>query len=192
MRSLGLLVAIALLAGCSLTGDDGGSDVTAQELGQLVLQPEDLGPAFLSFDEGPQGIAETSAEAVRLGRVEGWKARFRRTDTTPAPGPLVVASLVDLFESSEGAGDHLEALRAERTSPESGWQPVQDPDLGEESYALTLVQGTGGQAVRSFFVAWRAGELTGSVDANGFERRFTLADAVSLARKQANRMKDAA
>ena len=51
MRSVGLLVAIALLAGCSLTGDDGGSDVKAQELGQLVLQPEDLGPAFLSFDE---------------------------------------------------------------------------------------------------------------------------------------------
>jgi hypothetical protein len=46
--------------------------------------------------------------------------------------------------------------------------------------------------VRSFFVAWRAGELTGSVDANGFDRRFTLADVVSLAEKQASRMADAA
>jgi hypothetical protein len=192
MRSLALLVAVALLAGCSLTGDDGGSDVGAQELGQLVLQPEDLGRAFLRFDEGRQGIAETSAEAVRLGRVEGWKARYRRTGAVPARGPLVVASLVDLFESSEGAGDHLESLRAERASPESGWQPVQDPELGDESYALTLVQGTGGRAVRSFFVAWRAGGLTGSVDANGFDRRFTLADVVSLAEKQASRMADAA
>ena len=193
MRPLALLIAVLSLAGCSLTDDDDdeGSSVTGQELAQLVLQPGDLGIALVRFDEGPQGIAE-SGNATRFGRAEGWKARYRRTGTTATRGPLVVASLVDLFESSEGAGDHLEALRAERTSPESGWQAAEDPGLGDESYALTLVQGTGGQAVRSFFVAWRQRELTGSVDANGFDRGMTLADVVSLARKQALRMEEEA
>lgn len=191
MRPLALLVAVLLLSGCSLTEDDGGPNVTAQELEQVVLQPEDLGRGFFRFDEGRQRLAETGGDATRFGRVEGWNARYRRTGTNASRGPLVVASLVDLFESSEGAGDHLQGLRAERASLESGWQPAEDPELGDESYALTLVQGTGARAVRSFFVAWRQGELTGSVDANGFERRLALADAVSLARKQARRMEDA-
>ncbi len=191
MRPLALLVAVLLLGGCSLTEDDGGSTVSAEELERLVLQPEDVGRGFVRFDEGRQGIADTGGDPAQFGRMEGWKARYR-AGTNATRGPLVVASLADLFESSDGAADHLEALRAERTSPESGWQPAEDPGLGDESYALTLVQGTGPRAVRSYVVAWRRGELTGSVDVNGFERGLTLDDAVALAQKQARRMDEAA
>ena len=161
------------------------------ELEQLVLQPADVGSGFVQFDEGRQGIADTGGDPAQFDRVEGWKARYR-ADTNAIRGPLVIASLVDLFESSDGADDDLEALREERISPESGWQPAEDPGLGDESFALTLVQGIGARAVRSYLVAWRRGELTGSVDVNGFERGLTLDDAVALAQKQARRMDEAA
>jgi hypothetical protein len=181
-----VLVLSLVLAGCSLTGDD-ASSVSQDDLGQLVVQPEDLPSAFVRFDEGRQSLAESGGNPTRFGRVDGWKARYRRDGTTATRGPLVVASLVDLFESSGGASDHLEALRAERTSAEAGWKPVEGADLGDESVALTVEQG----GVRSYVVAWRDGEVTVSVDVNGFDGKLTLADALALAEKQARRISDA-
>ena len=190
MRALAFSFAALLLAGCSLTGDDGGSSVTPEHLKDLVLQPADLPRAFFRFDEGREGAVETGGKPERFGREEGWKARYRRTGTAETKGPLVVASLVDLFQSADGAEDELAAVRAARTVQGLGWKPVEAPKLGDEAVALTTDQGTGRNRIRFFFVAWRDDDVTASVEANGFAG-LALEDVAALAQKQARRIADA-
>ena len=60
-------------------------------------------------------------------------------------------------------------------------------DLGDEAVAITVVQ-PGGKPVRSFLIAWRERNATGSVTANGFEGRIHLGDILRLARIQEARM----
>ena len=190
MRALALFVAALVLAGCSLTGDDGGSSVTPERLKDLVLQPADLPSAFFRFDEGRQGAVETGGQPERFGREGGWKARYRRAGTVATEGPLVVASLVDLFQSADGAEEELAAVRAARPVQGPGWKPVEAPKLGDEAIALTTDQGTGRNRIRFFFVAWRDDDVTASVEANGFAG-LALEDVVALAQKQARRIADA-
>jgi hypothetical protein len=189
MRALVLFLATLFLAGCSLTGDDGGSSVPPERLKDLVLQPSDLSSAFFRFDEGRQGAAEAGGQPGRFGREGGWKARYRRAGTAQTRGPLVVASLVDLYQAADGAEEELAAVRAARTA-EGGWKAVEAPDLGDEAFALTTEQGIGASRIRFFYVAWRDADLTASVEANGFSGGLVLEDVVALARKQARRIAD--
>ena len=104
MRALLVLGVILLLTGCSLTGADDGDSarVTADELEETVLQPADVGPPFVVFDEGPQGNADQPvgrSARDRFGRTGGWKARYRRSGTPQTAGPLVVVALTDAFDS---------------------------------------------------------------------------------------------
>jgi hypothetical protein len=185
-----ILVLLLLLAGCSLGGDDGGG-VELRELSGLVLQPEDLPPVFDRFDEGRQAIADnpggSRAAPTRFGRRDGWKARYRRAGTPRTNGPLVVESRADLFESSSGADDDLEAARSDLAEGELKWQPIDEPGLGDESFAATLVQGR----VRYYHVYWRVDNVVAFVDVNGFEGRLALEEVLELARKQERRIADA-
>jgi hypothetical protein len=194
MRFLVLVSAAVVLAGCSLTGDDSGSVEPAQLEG-LVLQQDDLANEFVQFDEGPQGIADTpggrAADLNRFGRRGGWKARYRRPGTAETEGPLVVASLVDLFESTGGAEDELAALRDRLEESDLLWTTEAAPELGDEALAMKVSQGTGRTQAVFFLVGWREGELVASLEANGFADKLTLEDAISLAQKQAQRMSEA-
>jgi hypothetical protein len=196
MRRLLLLTAVVLLAGCSLTGGDDGASVEVGELKQLVLQPEDVDPAFLRFDEGKQGLTDLPggrpAEQGRFGRQGGWKARYRRAGTRQTSGPLVIASLVDVFESTSGAKDEFETVQTELRDGELEWQPTDAPRLGDEAVAMSLTQGTGQTKVSFFLVAWRDDNAVASIEANGFGDKITLDDAVALARKQEERIARAA
>jgi hypothetical protein len=190
-RSALLLALLALAAGCMGGGDS--SAIGTSELKGLVLQPGDLPPAFMRFDEGRQARIDqpggTLADVERFGRRDGWKARYRRPGSAATSGPLVVESKVDVFESAEGARNELEArrsrllegLRLEKAAPK----------LGDESYAATGTQGSGRFAVRFYLIGWRQENATASVFANGFEGKLALGQVVALARRQQARLEAA-
>ena len=196
MRLVALVSLCLLLAACSVRGDGGGATVEQSELSQTVLQPADLPRVFMRFDEGPQGLADSRGgrreEVDRFGREGGWKARYRRSGTTQTKGALVVASLVDVFDSVGGAEEEYDALQGDLAAGELGWQDVEAPQIGDESAARTVVQGSGPTGVRFFLIAWRVDNAVATLEANGFDRRMTLAEALALARKQQTRLAAAA
>ncbi len=190
-----LVVAVLLLAlagGCSLGGKKGDSKqtITAKELPKLVLQPEDLPPVFLRFDEGRQGRADqplgSRGDPARFGRQGGWKARYRRPGTPATRGALVIESRADRFKSSSGAKKELAAIELSQSDE------LPKPRLGDEARAVTFLQGPAGAGVRFYLVAWREDNLTASILINGFDGKMTLQDALSLARKQQGRIAAAA
>lgn len=195
MRTLAFLLAVVLLAGCSLGGDDEGGSVEPEQLQKLVLQPADIPRVFVSFDEGRQGSADQPgkrADMTRFGRKGGWKARYRRPGTTATIGPLVIASKADVFGSADGAKDEYEELRRDFREGELKWLPVDAPQVGDAAFALSLVQGTGPAGIRFFLVAWREDNVVASLEVNGFAGKVDGEDAVALARKQARRISTAA
>jgi hypothetical protein len=187
------LLLVLLLAGCSLSGDE--STIAVSDLPRIVLQPADLSPAFLRFDEGRQIFVDSPGgrrkDPARFGRQEGWKARYRRSGSQRTDGPIVVESRADAFKSSDGAKDDLDAARADLEDSELDWQPIDEPGLGDESFAATHVEPGLGKGVRYYQVYWRDSNVTASLALNGFEGRFPLADALALARKQEKRIADA-
>ena len=142
MRALGLLTIVALLAGCSLGGEDDGAAVDAGQLQQLVLQPADVPPEFMRFDEGRQLAAEQRIEGSSFDRLDGWKARYRRSGTPATEGPLVIASLADAFESESAAEDAFAELRSSLDEGDLGWQPVDAPAIGDEARVPPLYAAT--------------------------------------------------
>jgi hypothetical protein len=195
MRRLAALALIVASAGCSV-GEDDGRSVEPRALRNLVLQPADLPGAFIRFDEGPQSRADLPggrrSEATRFGRVEGWKARYRRPGPPTTTGPLVIESRVDLFDSADGAEEELDAVRLDGLEGDVPWSEIEAPELGDEAIGLTFAQGEGPASVRFYLLAWRQDNVAASVHVNGFDRRMSARDAVQLARKQASRIADAA
>ena len=185
MRLAALVLVAAVLAGCS-----GGSPTLPESaLPRLVLQPGDLPPGLERFDEGRQakadqpGGARTAAD--RFGRLGGWKARYRRTGSATAAGPLVVESRTDVFESDGGAKDELEAFS---TDPPGKSEKV---DLGDEGVLAATVQPAFPKPLRIYVVAWRHGNAVSVVTVNGF-RGVSGQKTLALARKQEARIEAAA
>lgn len=182
--ALGLLVALLAAAGC------GGGDVTEDELRSVVLQKRDLPPLFVRFDYGPIRAIELTgmrADPERFGRIGGWKARYRRRGTLTTEGPLVVESTADAFESVEGAQRDLRALDRELRGRRR--IPV---ELGDESFAAMSRQVSGISRVRFYTIVWREGNASASLTVNGFDGRLRLEHALVLARKQDERLSEAA
>jgi hypothetical protein len=189
-----VLALVLVAAGCSF-GDGSGGSIQRDELRGVVLQPQDLPRVFVRFDEGRQVMGDnpggSRADPTRFGRRDGWKARYHRPGTARTPGPIVVESRVDLFESSNGAEDDLEAARSDLTEGKIEWQPIDEPGLGDESFAATLVEGGEGSGVRYYQVYWRDDNVTAFLNVNGFEERLPLGDVLELARKQEERISTA-
>ena len=191
--ALGGAAALVLLAGC---GDGDGEKIEAKRLARIVLQPADLGRAFDQFDEGKLVRADIHpgprADETRFGHQGGWKARYKRSGSTATRGPLVIESRADVFEDAGGAEKDLDAYRAEfegevETAGNAATL-VDVPQVGEETVARTLGQGTGSFAVRFYTVAWRYRNATASVLVQGFRGKLTMRDALALARKQQRRL----
>jgi hypothetical protein len=190
MRLIALLTIAALTAGCSLGGGDGGASIEEAQLKTIVLQPEDVGRQFLRFDEGRQGIADAPSgnrsDPQRFGRVDGWKARYRRSGSAQTEGPLVIESRADLFESADGAADELEAIE------DNDFDKLDEPELGDDARAFQSSQsGTAGGA-RYYLIVWREDNVTAWLLVSGFEGKITFEDVLALARKQAGRTSRAA
>jgi hypothetical protein len=195
LAGLVTLVTLVALAGCSLGGDGNGAAVERRQLRDIALQPADLSPAFVRFDEGRQGFTDnpggSRTDASRFGRVDGWKARFRRVGSPDTQGPLVVESRADIFDSSDGATEELEALRRD-VRERTGWQQVEVSGMGDEAAGFTLLQGQAELRVAYHLVVWRQENVVASISVNGFARALPFADALELARKQARRIEGAA
>lgn len=201
-RRIFLCIALTtVLAGCSaLGGGDEAPAIPESGLPAIVLQPDDLGGNFTRFDEGRLAIADAPlgerADPERFGRIDGWKARFRRSGSAATVGPLVVESRADLFEGAGGAERELEAHQGELEPQARHPSPatfVELEELGDEAFALTQDAGDSppGSLV-SHTVAWRYRNASASVTANGFAPRLRLADVLALARAQQRRLAAAA
>jgi len=191
VRRLLLLVLLAVVAGCSL-GDDAGP-LRADALPGLVLLPSDLPPDYVRFDQGDQGKADSSpreiVDPVRFGRLGGWKARYRLPSGSKAAGPAVIDSRADVFEAEDGAAEDLEQLREGlKTGFGGGVETLRSPELGDDSVAATLEQGSGRFATRFYFFAWRHANATAFLTVNGQGSALKAADARRLAGIQAARI----
>lgn len=198
MRRTVPILAALLLAGCSGDEGGGGSNVSASKGQDLVLSSADVGKPFTQFDEGEQrrtDMAPPRDDPSRFHRQGGWKARFGRNGTVKTKGPLVIESRADLFESTGDANKDFDLYKEaldELAFGAAGQTVEPAPKLGEEAHVVTFRQGLPPTAVRNYAVAWRQGNVTGYVLANGFDGGLTLADAVELARKQEKRIERAA
>lgn len=186
MRWLVVAGMFLALAGCR----DADRGISTAELPRLVLQTKDVRATFTRFDFGRQVRLDLPsgqrADAGRFGRLAGWKARYRRAGSRATSGPLVVESRADAFKDDGGATDELEAIAEEWAA--AGSSEKLDAGPGDAALSRSVSQGSGRYATRFFEVAWRSRNVVGFVSASGFAGRITLADALSLARKQQQRI----
>ena len=186
MRAAFRVLTVAALTASVAACGGGSKGVSASAAGELVLQPRDLGAAFTRFYNGRQSrldVAGTSRSNLqRFDREGGWIARYHRGGS--GPGPLVVESRVDIFKTSGGAASDLAAYRYDlRTIPATQVRRIQVSGLGDASAAVTFVR-PGVLPLRTYIIAWRDGNVSASVTAQGFAGKFARADAVRLARLQ--------
>jgi hypothetical protein len=187
---LRFVVLLGLLLACVACMGGDGAVYERAELERMVIQPGDLPKVWSRFDAGRQVLADQPtgerSDPSRFGRVEGWKARYRRPGSPRTKGALVIESRADVFDGEDGARQDFEAYRDELTA--SGTSVEDEPGLGDDAIVSTLVQGD----VRFYLVLWRDANAVASVNVNGFARRLSRRDAVDLARKQQRRIESAA
>ena len=190
-RALPLLLALAFgAAGCFGGDDGGGTSISADSGESLVLSQSDVGDEFNQFDKGSQRLADLSPprdDASRFGRKGGWKARFSRPGTPATDGPLVISSLADLFGSEDGAKKDFKLYKQSLfTFTSSGGRMLSSPGLGDESQAVTYRQGLPPNEVDYYVIAWRDGNVTASLNLNGY--KLTWKQALALGQKQQQRI----
>jgi hypothetical protein len=188
LRVLALTFAAAALGGCGSSGPT----IPESKLASLVLKQSDLPAGFAAFYLGKQLRADQTprrSDPSRFGREGGWIGRYHRGGSLRTPGPLVVASRVDLFKDSGGARRDLQLYEGDIESGPA--KRIRIPKLGDEAVGATSVQ-PGVSSVRTYVIAWRRANATTQVEANGFGKRITLPDVLALARKQDARLRSAA
>ena len=185
-RGLAILLALAFLAAGCFGGGNGGS-ASASKGESLVLSQSDVGDEFTQFDKGSQRLADLTPprdEVDRFGRTGGWKARFSRPGTRTTDGPLVISSLADLFGSADGARKDFALYEQFLGGFEvtGGEKVVISDPATDEFAAVTYQQGLAPNAVTYYVVAWRTGNVTASLNVNGF--KLTWEQVVALMNKQ--------
>ena len=192
LRLLTLILLVAIASGCA--DDDDEPPLVRSELPRLVLQPDDLTPEWSSFDEGRQARADAltgaRADPGRFGRLDGWKARYRRPGSVQTEGPLVVESRADLFGAVSGAEQDFDAAVEELEQSTGPSRPVERLDLGDEGRSLVGAAGSTGELV-TVTVVWRERNVVATVTANGFSGSLSAADVAELARLQQQRLASA-
>jgi hypothetical protein len=191
-RLIPALFCLLLVAAC---GSSGGSKISDTQVQKLVLQDRDLPKAFGSFADGATMSLDVQGtprrDLARYGRKAGWVARYHRSGSPSTPGPLVVASMVDVFDSAGGAKKDFAAYVVELDRQSSrGAHPIDLPQLGDAAVGVTSLQASS-NPVRTYVIAWRERNATASLTAMGFDRRLSLAGVVALARRQEKRMQSA-
>jgi hypothetical protein len=157
-----LVIASGLLAGC---GSDEGT-VGVGALRTVVLQQADLPAGYRRIDVGELTDA-------------GWYAHYA--------GHLDVVSRAVVFSSSGGATEGLDRERELLTASREEWQPIDEPGLGSESFAATVVAA----GVRHYRVAWRRSNVAAALWVSGPTTGLPLGDVLALARAQDEHIADA-
>jgi hypothetical protein len=183
---LAVLIVPLALVGCGSKE----KTIAASKLSKLVLRQKDLLPVFSAFYLGKElgsDVTSSRRDPGRFGRRGGWTARYRRAGSPTTKGPLVIASRADLFADSGGAKKDLNLLaQSLRALPRT---KALLPRLGNDAFGIEQRQGSGRLSVVSYSLVWRRANATAAIDANGFVGKFTLGDALALARKQDARMR---
>ena len=188
MRRIVLVLGVAsLVAGCG-----GSHSISSKNLGDLVLQPSDVGPAFAQFGDGAQITADNAgtprSDPTRFGRRGGWVARYHRAGTKATRGPLIVGSRADVFAKSSGAVSDFGEYRTMLLQQEGATpRAVQPPPIGDEAVETTFTQ-PGLLPVRDYRLAWRYRNATASLIVSGWDGKVSAADVARLARRQQNRL----
>jgi hypothetical protein len=159
---------VALLAGCSVAGDE--KTIDESRLDELVLQPADV-----ALDVPPVYVRNLRGRPVLTVRYRG------------APASPMLESTVRVLASGEAAEDWLKNAR-EALQQKREWAPIDEPGLGDESFAATVVRAD----ARSYEVFWREANAAASLKAEGVEGTVPLEDVLALARKQEHRIEQAA
>lgn len=196
MRGLG--AAIFVLCGLFVGCGGGGARFSSEDLPNLVLRPDDVPKGFVSLQSARQARGDqfpgAQSDLSRFGREDGWKASFQPRSITPSTGgPIQIESRADVFEGDDGAEKDLAAYRSRFaqvvTDPDLFAEMLQLPPLGDEATGLTFRQsGAATTDLRYYTIAWRDGNVTAAIIVNGFNGRLFPADALALARKQAQRI----
>jgi hypothetical protein len=187
-KVLAIAVLAGVLAGCG--SGSSGPTISKSKLSTLVLQRADLPRGFAAFYFGPQLSADQTgarSDPGRFGRLGGWIGRYNRGGSPKTPGPLVVASRVDLFKDAGGARKDFALYPGQLEQP--GAKKIDVGKLGDEAVGVEMVR-TGAVSVRSYAIAWRQDNATAELELNGF--RLTRAEALALARDQSARLRRAA
>ena len=154
-RHLILLTSIGLvwLGSCGGGSDDGGVVLTADQLGDLVAQPQDAS-ADTDYDEaqsGPapldllsQGVASAHSRLEELGFQAGRSSIFVSSDPPPPDG-AVIGSGVFIFDDAASASRALEVHRSV-VVPDAmqGYEEIPVENLGDEAFAYTFASGPAG------------------------------------------------
>jgi len=159
MKFLAFAAVVVLLfpaAACSGGGesDDTAREISNEELGQMVLGPEQFGPEFAGFssgdENGPQTVEQIAnedddpaaerADLEQHGFTDGYKMLYY-TQQPPGGQVASVGSLVYLFETAEGAAGYLEDSIAEMRDDQEDEDPSaifewSDLDAGDEAVSL--------------------------------------------------------
>lgn len=188
---------LALIVGCA--GGD-SERIEVRELRRLVLQPSDLPATFERFDYGALTLNDANpgprSDPSRFEREGGWKARYKQAGSPATAGPLIVESKLDAFEDERGAERDLAAYAQEfdqAVAAAAGRAKlVRPPTIGDGAIAITTEQASGVNRVLFFTVVWRRANVSALIGVTGFGGKVSLADAVSLARKQDGRIERAA
>jgi hypothetical protein len=168
VRTGAWLLTLLGLAACSVGDKAKTIDDTRRD--KLVLQradvPRDLRPIYM------RSLADRPVSTVRFAR---------------AGRALSIESTVHVLESRDAAEERLEADR-DAVDRKPDWQPIDEPGLGDESFAATVRQA----GLRRYEVFWREHNAAASLKVEEFEGKMALADVLALARKQERRIADAA
>ena len=167
MRRL-VALGLVVLAGCDFGG--GAKTIDEARVDELVLQRDDVAPDLSS-------VYMRSLASRPVSRV-----RFSRTGTARS-----IESSVHVVESRDAAEERLDAER-DALDRKPDWLPIDEPGLGDESFAATVRQA----GLRRYEVFWREHNAAASLKVEDFEGRMALADVLALARKQEQRIADAA
>ena len=167
MRRL-VALGLVVLAGCDFGGD--GKTIEEARADELVLQRSDVPPGLR-----PAYVRTVSGRPVST-------VRFARTGTA-----LSIESSVNVLDSRDAAEERLDAER-DALDRKPDWLPIDEPGLGDESFAATVRQA----GLRRYEVFWREHNAAASLKVEDFEGRMALADVLALARKQEQRITDAA
>jgi hypothetical protein len=161
------LVALGLLtlAGCGLGEDE--PTIRIHRADGVLLQARDLGPGYRQLFL--RSLADHTPARVRYERTSA-EGVFDEADST-----------VWVLSSDDAADTHLEAERERRDG-----QPIDEPGLGEESFAVT----SAARGSREYRVYWREHNAAALLVVKADEQ-LAFSDVIELARKQEQRIADA-
>jgi len=168
-----LILVLIAVAGCSSGDKSGPASISSTEAPKLLLTEADVGNPFVQFDSGVlerREFAPPRDDPTRFGREGGWKSRFRRHGSPATSGPLVIESMIDLFDEQSGAKEDFKLYREslEELATGAGGEAVAAPSgLGDEDFATTYVQGLAPTRVRYYSIAWREDNVTALVSPAG-------------------------